>query len=69
MSFSINVPLQPKQIELLRLVESSPATWISYGGSRGGAKSHGLRAAMLLRRLKHAGTRGLVFRKTFEQLW
>ncbi len=69
MSFEIEVPLQPKQIELLRLVEESPATWIAYGGSRGGAKSHGLRAAMLLRRLKHPGTRGLVFRKTFEQLW
>jgi len=65
----VEVPLQPKQLELLRLVEESPASWIAYGGSRGGAKSHGLRAVMLLRRLKHHGTRGLIFRKTFEQLW
>jgi len=68
-SFELKVPLQPKQVELLRLVEESPATWIGYGGSRGGAKSHGVRAVMLLRRLKHPGTRGLIFRRTFEQLW
>jgi terminase large subunit-like protein len=68
-SLDIKVPLQPKQVELLRLVEESSATWIAYGGSRGGAKSHGLRAVMLLRRLKHPGTAGLVFRRTFEQLW
>src|SRR5215472_2973414 len=69
MNFEPRVPLQPKQVELLRLVEESPATWIGYGGSRGGAKSHGARAVMLLRRLKHPGTRGLIFRKTFETLW
>jgi phage terminase large subunit len=68
-SLDIKVPLQPKQLELLRLVEESLATWIGYGGSRGGAKSHGLRAVMLLRRLKHPGTAGLIFRRTFEQLW
>src|SRR5215472_4355123 len=65
----IEIRLQPKQLELLRLVEESPATWVSYGGSRGGAKSHGLRAVMLLRRLKYPGTRGLIFRRTYEQLW
>jgi phage terminase large subunit len=66
---TIQVPLQPKQLELLRLVEESSATWIGYGGSRGGAKSHGARAVMLLRRLKHPGTRGLIFRRKFEQIW
>lgn len=66
---NIEVPLQPKQAQLLSLVEESPATWIAYGGSRGGAKSHGLRAVMLLRRLKHRNTRGLIFRRTYEQLW
>lgn len=65
----IEVPLQPKQLELLSLVEESPATWIAYGGSRGGAKSHGLRGVMLLRRFKYPGTRGLIFRRTYEQLW
>jgi hypothetical protein len=65
----IRVPLQPKQAKLLQLTEESPATWIGYGGARGGAKSHGARAVMLLRRLKHPGTRGLIFRRTFKQLW
>jgi len=65
----IDIPLQPKQIELLNLVEDSPATWIGYGGSRGGAKSHGARAVMLLRRLKYPGTRGLIFRRKYKDLW
>jgi phage terminase large subunit len=65
----IHIPLQPKQLELLRLVEDSPATWIGYGGSRGGAKSHGARAVMFLRRLKYPGTRGLVFRRKHKDLW
>lgn len=66
---NIRVPLQPKQRQLYNLMEDSPATVIGYGGSRGGAKSHGLRATMLLRRLKYHGTRGLIFRRKFKQLW
>ena len=65
----IDIPLQPKQDDLLDLVETSPATWIGYGGSRGGAKSHGARAVMLLRRLKYPGTRGLIFRRKYKDLW
>lgn len=68
-SLEIEIPLQPKQDQLLKLVEESAATWIAYGGSRGGAKSHGARAVMLLRRLKYSNTRGLIFRRTYEQLW
>lgn len=66
---TIDVPLQPKQVELWNLVDNSPYTRIGYGGSRGGAKSHGARAVMLLRRLKYAGTNGLIFRRTFNDLW
>ncbi len=65
----IPVPLQPKQRLLLQLIQNSPATWIGYGGSRGGGKSQGLRSAILLRRAKYEGTKGLIFRRTFEQLW
>jgi hypothetical protein len=64
----IRVPLQPKQKRLLRLVEESPATWIGYGGSRGGAKSHAARAIMLIRRLAYPGTRGCIFRRTYEKV-
>jgi len=31
---------QPKQDQLLDLVEQSSATWIGFGGARGGSKSH-----------------------------
>lgn len=67
--FIVDVPLQPKQEKLWELVDQSPYTKIGYGGSRGGAKSHGGRAVMLLRRFKYPGTRGLIFRRTFNDLW
>lgn len=38
-SYSANFKLQPKQRDLLELIRDSPATWIGYGGSRGGAKA------------------------------
>ncbi|KKN00368.1 hypothetical protein LCGC14_1138430 [marine sediment metagenome] len=68
-TLKIEVPLQPKQRELLRLVEEAPESVIGYGGSRGGAKSHGTRAVMLIRRFAYPGTAGLLFRRTFNDLW
>lgn len=65
----VNVPLQPRQLQLNDLVENSPATWIGYGGSRGGAKSHGARAVMLRRRLQYSGTAGVIIRRTYDDLW
>lgn len=65
----LHVPLQPKQLQLNDLVENSPATWIGYGGSRGGAKSHGARAVMLRRRLQYPGTWGVIIRRTYDDLW
>ncbi len=41
---------------------------IGFGGARGGAKSHGARATMLLRRIKYPGTNGLILRRTFPEL-
>ncbi len=64
----VDVPLQPKQAELYDLVENSEATWIGYGGSRGGSKSHAARAIMLLRRLSYPKTRGVIFRRTYEKV-
>ena len=62
------IRLQPKQYALLSLLDKSKATWIGYGGSRGGAKSGGLRRAMILRRLNNPGTSGLIFRRVYEEL-
>ena len=63
-----NLLLQPKQSELLNLCENSVATTIGYGGSRGGGKSGALRRIMLLRRLSHPGTAGLIFRRVYDDL-
>lgn len=65
----IDIQLQPRQLQLNDLVEHSKATWIGYGGSRGGAKSHGARAVMLRRRLQYAGTTGVIIRRTYDDLW
>lgn len=66
MSLDVIIPLQPKQVELLNLVEHSPATWIGYGGSRGGAKSHAARSIMLQRRLTNPNTKGCLLRRTYD---
>lgn len=65
----IDVPLQPKQAQLYELVEHGRAANIGFGGSRGGSKSHVSRAIQIIRRLKYPKTRGLIFRRTFDDLW
>lgn len=65
---NVSLKLQPKQSELLRLCDDSKATIIGYGGSRGGGKSGALRRIMLLRRLSHPGTTGLIFRRVYDDL-
>ena len=62
------VRLQPKQHELYGLCEDSQCSTLGFGGSRGGAKSGGARRIMLLRRLKHAGTNGMLFRRVWEDV-
>src|SRR5262245_62271697 len=64
----LKMQLQPRQSELYDLVETSAATRIGIGGSRGGGKSEGGRAVMLLRRMKYPGTSGLIFRRTLDEL-
>ena len=63
---TFDVYLQPKQEQLYQYSENSKATWIGYGGSRGGAKSGGARRVMLKRRLEHPGTTGAIFRRTYD---
>jgi len=66
MELAIN--LQPKQHELLGLCEDSPCSWIGYGGSRGGGKSKAARDCMLVRRMKYPNTKGMIFRRVYEDL-
>lgn len=60
------IALQPKQTQLFNLVRNHPATWVGYGGSRGGAKSHAARAVMLMMLMEHAGSRGCILRRTYD---
>lgn len=62
----INITLQPKQREAIKTSEITPVTF--YGGAKGGAKSHTIRARQIIRRMKYAGTKGLIVRKTFPEL-
>src|ERR1700733_4953967 len=62
------VDLQPKQFTFANLVENSKATWLGYGGSRGGAKSGALRRIMVMRRLKYPGTSGLILRRVWDDV-
>jgi hypothetical protein len=64
----LKIRLQPKQKKLLELLDNSPATWIGYGGSRGGAKSHAIQDLMLIRRFKYGATWGAIFRRTWEKV-
>lgn len=65
----LQIGLQPKQEQFFDLVQNSKATWLGYGGALGGAKSDALRKIMLARRLQFKGTRGLIFRRTYDDLW
>jgi hypothetical protein len=58
----------PKQWELWKLIDESPATLIGEGGSRGGSKSHSLRTMCLMRRVKYDRTDGLIFRRKLKDL-
>ena len=69
LSIELRLSLQRKQRQFLKMVEAPGPTWLAYGGSRGGGKSHALRLVMLARRFKHPGTRGLILRRTRGDLW
>ena len=59
----------PKQIECLRsLANDSESEVILFGGAAGGSKSFTLCAWQIQRRLKYAGTRGLIGRSKLDTL-
>jgi hypothetical protein len=66
---NLSIGLQPKQRLVYEMVEDAAGpSIIGIGGSKGSTKSHAMRAAMLLRRLKYPGTAGLLFRRKWNQL-
>jgi len=56
-----------KQKQFNTLVETVENVF--YGGSRGGGKSHGLREVMLKRRFQYPNSYGVIFRKTYPELY
>lgn len=67
----LDIALQPKQLELARLMEArgpDVATWIGYGGALGGAKSGAIRRIMLMRRAKYPKTIGVIMRRVLADV-
>lgn len=65
---NVDINLQPKQAEFWAAVQSNQWSVLGYGGARGGGKSYAMRNLLLARRLMYAGTKGYLFRKTYDQL-
>ena len=65
---TFRLALQPKQAQLLNIVEHSPYTRIGEGGSRGGGKSQVLRDIQIARRFGIPSTKGWLFRRTLPEL-
>ena len=67
----MDIYLQPKQRQLLHLIEGTGRdvpTIIGFGGARGGAKSGGIRRAMIVRRQENPDTVGFIVRRYFSDL-
>lgn len=65
----LNLLLQPKERQLLEMMETGHSAMIGYGGARGGAKSHAARACAVVRRMRYKGSTALIFRKTYDDLY
>lgn len=64
-----DINLQPKQEDLLHAILHDPASWIGFGGPRGGAKSGGLRrVALALVTTVHPGTDVIIIRRVYDEV-
>lgn len=65
---ALRIRLQPKQSELLELLDDSEFSRLGFGGARGGSKSGGSRRCMILRRMEYERTTGLIIRRSLKEL-
>jgi len=65
---NLDIRLQPKQVELYNLTVSNEYSILGYGGSAGGAKSHGLRDISLILSGEYPGIKIGIFRRVNKQL-
>ena len=63
---TIELRLQDKQRQAFD--KSLKTSVLLYGGAKGGGKSFFIRAREVYRRLKYAGSTGLIVRKTYPEL-
>ena len=66
MRVAVDLPMTPKQSFLIN--DLAGVDEVFYGGQAGGAKSEGLLLFSLMSRLRHAGSIGLMLRRTFPEL-
>lgn len=64
----LRISLQPKQAMFWAMVQEGKASWLGYGGSRGGAKSGAARRIMVKRRLDFPGTSGQILRRVWSDV-
>jgi Phage terminase large subunit len=65
---NLNINLQPKQGVFDWMLENSEASFLGFGGSRGGAKSGCARRTMVKRRIKYPGTSGQILRRVWDDV-
>lgn len=63
----LRIRLTEKQSQFDRLIRTTENVF--YGGAKGGGKSHGLREIMLKRRIEIPESYGVIFRKTYPELY
>lgn len=65
----LDLHFQPKQKELLYQILKSDASWVGFGGARGGGKSGGARRVLLFLLGRFPGTQALVIRRTYDEVY
>jgi phage terminase large subunit len=65
---SIDIELQPRQMEAFQVVQNGVSQYNLYGGAKFGGKSFFVRANEFTRRMQYPGTVGAIFRKTYPEL-
>ena len=68
MPIDCKIKLQPKQRLAFDRIEYGDEQFLLYGGAKGGGKSYLVRASQVIRRLKYAGTKGVIIRKTYPEI-